>query len=107
LRTRLQRSVGRGLTKFVGRQAEMEALGRAEEFARAGARPDRRSDGRAGGGQVAAFFEFKAKNRLGWMVLEALSVSHGKASAYFPVIDLLDGQVGRKPYQPRLTSTIS
>src|SRR5262249_42778799 len=34
-------------------------------------------------------FEFKAKNQSGWMVLEAFSVSHGKASAYLPVIDLL------------------
>ena len=28
------------------------------------------------------FFEFKAKNQSGWMVLEAFSVSHGKASTY-------------------------
>ena len=36
LRTRLQRAVGRGLTKFVGRQREMEALRYALEQARAG-----------------------------------------------------------------------
>jgi len=36
LRTRLQRSAGRGLTKFVGRHYEMEALRRAAEQARAG-----------------------------------------------------------------------
>jgi len=36
LRTRLQRSAGRGLTKFVGREREMEALKHAAEQARAG-----------------------------------------------------------------------
>jgi class 3 adenylate cyclase len=36
LRTRLQRSVGRGLTKFVGREPEMEALKHASEQAKAG-----------------------------------------------------------------------
>src|SRR5271154_2621433 len=35
LRTRLQRSVGRGLTKFVGRERELEALGLAAEQAKA------------------------------------------------------------------------
>jgi hypothetical protein len=34
LRTRLQRSAGRGLTKFVGRQREMEVLKHAAEQAK-------------------------------------------------------------------------
>ncbi len=43
LRTRLQRSAGRGLTKFVGRQREMEAMKHAAEQARRGtARSSRR-----------------------------------------------------------------
>jgi tetratricopeptide (TPR) repeat protein len=45
----------------------------------------------AGVGKSRLYFEFKAKNQSGWMVLETFSVSHGKASAYFPVIDLLHG----------------
>jgi adenylate/guanylate cyclase family protein len=36
LRTRLQRSAGRGLTKFVGREREMEALAHAADQAKAG-----------------------------------------------------------------------
>jgi hypothetical protein len=36
LRTRLQRSAGRGLTKFVGRKREMEALKHAAEQAKSG-----------------------------------------------------------------------
>src|SRR6202163_1262924 len=35
------------------------------------------------------FYEFKATSAAGWMVLETFSISHGKASAYLPVIDLL------------------
>jgi hypothetical protein len=45
----------------------------------------------AGTGKSRLLFEFKAKNQSGWMVLEAFSVSHGKASAYLPVLDLLHG----------------
>src|SRR6266851_2997910 len=40
-------------------------------------------------GKSRLFFEFKAVVQPGCLVLEAYSVSHGKASAYLPVIDLL------------------
>ncbi|MGC2275177.1 MAG: AAA family ATPase, partial [Candidatus Binatus sp.] len=89
LRTRLQRSAGRGLSKFVGREREMEALKRAAEQARAGRGQLVAAMAEAGTGKSRLFFEFKAKNQSGWMVLETFSVSHGKAAAYFPVIDLL------------------
>ncbi len=89
LRTRLQRSAGRGLTKFVGREREMEAMGGAAEQARAGRGQIVAAMAEAGTGKSRLFFEFKAKNQSGWMVLEAFSVSHGKASAFLPVIDLL------------------
>jgi len=42
-----------------------------------------------GVGKSRLFYEFKATSASGWMVLEALSISHGRASAYLPVIDLL------------------
>jgi hypothetical protein len=44
-----------------------------------------------GVGKSRLFYEFKVKNQSDWMVLETLSVSQGKASAYLPVIDLLHG----------------
>jgi len=94
LRTRLQRSAGRGLSKFVGRQAEMEALKRSAEQAKAGRGQIVAAMAEAGVGKSRLFFEFKAISQSGWMVLEALSVSHGKASAYLPVIDLLYGYFG-------------
>ena len=89
LRTRLQRAAGRGLTKFVGREREMEALEHAAEQAKAGPRADRRGDGGAGGRQVAPVLRVQGDVASGWMVLETFSVSHGKASAYLPLIDLL------------------
>jgi len=89
LRTRLQRSMGRGATKFVGRQAEMESLKRAAEQARAGRGQIVAAMAEAGVGKSRLFYEFKVTTQSGWMVLETFSVSHGKASAYLPVIDLL------------------
>ena len=91
LRTRLQRSVGRGLTKFVGREREMEALKHAAERARAGHGQIVAAMAEPGVGKSRLLFEFKATSQSGWMVLETFSVSHGKASAYLPVIDLLHG----------------
>ncbi len=89
LRTRLQRAAGRGLTKFVGRQREIDAMKHAAEQARAGHGQIVAAMAEAGTGKSRLLFEFKAKNQAEWMVLETFSVSHGKASAYFPVIDLL------------------
>src|SRR5262249_11540665 len=89
LRTRLQRSASRGYSKFVGRAREMQALNHAAELAKAGHGQIVAAVAEAGVGKSRLFYEFKAMNQSGWMVLETLSVSHGKASAYFPVIDLL------------------
>ena len=89
LRTRLQRAVGRGLTKFVGREHEIRALIHAAEQARGGHGQIVAAIAEAGTGKSRLLFEFRARNQSGWMVLEAFSVSHGKASAYLPVLDLL------------------
>src|SRR6266851_6170155 len=88
-RTRLQRAAGRGLTKFVGRQREMEAMEHAAEHAKAGHGQIVAAMAEPGVGKSRLLFEFKAVSQSGWMVLETFSVSHGKASAYLPVIDLL------------------
>jgi class 3 adenylate cyclase len=89
LRTRLQRAVGRGLTKFVGREREMEALRHAADLAKAGHGQIAAAMAEPGVGKSRLFLEFKATSQSGWMVLETFSVSHGKPSAYLPVIELL------------------
>jgi class 3 adenylate cyclase/tetratricopeptide (TPR) repeat protein len=89
LRTRLQQAAGRGFTKFVGRQLEMDAMKAAAEQAKAGHGQIFATVAEAGVGKSRLIFEFKAVSESGWLVLEAFSVSHGKASAFLPVTDLL------------------
>jgi predicted ATPase/class 3 adenylate cyclase len=89
LRTRLQRAAGRGLTKFVGRQREMDMLRHALEQAKGGHGQIVAAMAEAGVGKSRLFFEFKATSESGWLVLDALSLSHEKATAYAPLIDLL------------------
>ncbi|MBV8774680.1 MAG: AAA family ATPase, partial [Deltaproteobacteria bacterium] len=89
LRTRLQRAAARGLTRFVGRDREMDALRHALEQARAGHGQIVAAMAEPGVGKSRLFYEFKATLQYGCMVLEAYSVSHGKASSYVPVIELL------------------
>jgi class 3 adenylate cyclase len=91
LRTRLQRSAGRGYNKFVGRQRELDAMKHAAEQARAGRGQMVAAMAEPGVGKSRLLFEFKAVSQSGWMVLETFSVSHQKASAYLPVIELLHG----------------
>jgi tetratricopeptide (TPR) repeat protein len=67
----------------------METLKHAAELARAGHGQIVAAVAEPGVGKSRLFFEFKTKNQSGWMVLEAFSVSHGKASAYLPMLDLL------------------
>jgi class 3 adenylate cyclase/tetratricopeptide (TPR) repeat protein len=89
LRTRLQRAVGRGLTRFVGRVRELDSLRTALELAKAGRGQVVATVGEAGVGKSRLYYEFKAISQWECMVLEAFSVSYGKASTYLPIIDLL------------------
>jgi class 3 adenylate cyclase/predicted ATPase len=89
LRTRLQRAVGRGLTKFVGRAPEMDAMKHAAEQAKSGHGQIVAVMADPGIGKSRLLLEFKATSQSEWMVLETCSISHGKANAYLPVVDLL------------------
>ncbi|HLX38757.1 MAG TPA: adenylate/guanylate cyclase domain-containing protein [Candidatus Binataceae bacterium] len=89
LRTRLQASARRGLSKFVGRDHEMTQLHRALELVRAGHGQIVGAVGEAGVGKSRLFHEFKIISHADCAILETFSVSHGKASAYMPLIDLL------------------
>jgi class 3 adenylate cyclase/tetratricopeptide (TPR) repeat protein len=89
LRTRLQRAAVRGLTKFVGREREMDTLRHALEHATTGHGQIVAAIAEPGVGKSRLFYEFKATSQSGCMLLQAYSVSHSKASAYLPVIELL------------------
>ena len=91
-RTRLQAAARRGLTRFVGRDAEMEQLRRAQQLAGTGHGQVVAMVGEAGVGKSRLVYEFTHSHRLhGWRILESASVSYGKATSYLPVIDLLKG----------------
>ena len=69
LRTRLQRAVGRGLTKFVGkgREREMEALKHAAEQAKGGRGQIVAAMAEPGVGKSRLFFDSRRlPNRAGW-----------------------------------------
>src|SRR3984893_14436238 len=89
LRTRLQMAARRGLSRFVGRDREIEEMKRALERAKGGRGQLVAAMGEAGLGKSRLIYEFKVIAGGGCLVLEAFSVSHGKASAYPPVIELL------------------
>ena len=91
-RTRLQAAARRGLTRFVGRDGEIEQLRRAQQLANAGRGQVAAIVGEAGVGKSRLVYELIHSHRLhGWLVLESSSVSYGKATSYLPVIDLLKG----------------
>ncbi|XIA67979.1 adenylate/guanylate cyclase domain-containing protein [Bradyrhizobium sp. TZ2] len=94
-RNRLQASAPRGLTRFVGRDAELEQLRRALLLAAAGHGQVAAIVGEAGVGKSRLLYEFTHSRHLqGWRVLEGSSVSYGKAMSYLPVIDLLKSYFG-------------
>jgi class 3 adenylate cyclase/tetratricopeptide (TPR) repeat protein len=94
LRTRLEASAMRGLTKFCGRSSELDRVKQALELVRAGHGQVLAAVGDAGVGKSRLFYEFKVVASNGCMVLEAFAVSHGKVSPYLPVIQLLDEYFG-------------
>ncbi|MEA1028103.1 adenylate/guanylate cyclase domain-containing protein [Pseudomonas sp. N-137] len=89
LRTRLQLAAHRGLARFIGRQVELGHLHQALDQAKAGHGQVVAVVGEAGVGKSRLFHEFKERSWRGCLVLETFSVSHGKAFAYFPLIELL------------------
>ena len=84
-RTRLQATAGRGLTRFVGRDVELEQLWRVQQLA-----TDARGQvvaivGEAGVGKSRLVYEFAHSHRLqGWLILDGASVSYGKATTLPP-----------------------
>jgi class 3 adenylate cyclase/tetratricopeptide (TPR) repeat protein len=90
VRRRLQAAVARGLSRFVGRDHELESLQQALQQAGAGHGQMVAVVGEAGVGKSRLVYEFVHSHRTrGWLVLESASVSYGKATPYFPVLDLL------------------
>jgi len=89
VRTRLQAARARGLTRFVGRDAEMEQVRSAAEQARGGRGQLVAVVGEPGVGKSRLYYEFLHSHHAhGWLAVESGSVSYGKATAYLPLADL-------------------
>jgi class 3 adenylate cyclase/tetratricopeptide (TPR) repeat protein len=89
-RTRIQAGAARGLTRFVARQRELDAIGLALEMAAGGHGQVLALIGEPGVGKSRLVWEALRSDRIeGWLVLESRSVSYGRAAAYGPVRDLL------------------
>lgn len=90
MRTRMQAAAARGLTRFVGRQGELDTLAHALRSAGEGHGQVVALVGEPGVGKSRLIWEFTHSHRTqGWLALESGSVSYGKATAYRPLIDLL------------------
>ena len=97
VRTRFQAARARGFTRFVGRDAEMDQIRQAAAQARQGQGQLVAVVGEAGVGKSRLFYEFIHSHHVlgasdrAWRVLEASSVSYGKATPFLPLADLLRG----------------
>jgi class 3 adenylate cyclase/tetratricopeptide (TPR) repeat protein len=90
VRSRMEAAAARGLTRFVGRETELQSLNRALEKARAGHGQVVALVGEPGVGKSRLFWEFIHSHRThGWLVLEGSTASYTKSAVYLPVIDLL------------------
>ena len=108
-RTRLQAAAIRGLTRFVGRDAEIEHLSRLLGLAAASHGQVAAVVGEAGVGKSRLVSEFTHFHRVQeCLVLEAASVSYGKATGYLPVIELLKSyfQIGDRDHHREMRDKV-
>src|SRR5262249_15942047 len=89
LRTRLQRSASRGLSRFVGRGAELHQMNRALASAKSGRGQVVAVVAEPGLGKSRLFYEFQALEHGESLLLETFSAAHAKGSAYLPLLELL------------------
>ncbi|MGZ8444699.1 MAG: AAA family ATPase, partial [Candidatus Binatia bacterium] len=91
-RSRLQAAAARGLTRFVGRDKEIDQLRTALERASSAHGQVVALVGEPGLGKSRLFHEFTHSHLTqDWLIVESGSVSYGKTTPYLPLIDLLKG----------------
>jgi class 3 adenylate cyclase/tetratricopeptide (TPR) repeat protein len=89
-RTRVQAAAVRGLTPLVGRGTEIEVFSKLVEEAASGKGQILAMVAEPGMGKSRLVHEFtRHQLRPGWLVLEAASVSYGKATPHLPLIEML------------------
>jgi class 3 adenylate cyclase/tetratricopeptide (TPR) repeat protein len=94
-RTRFEAAARRGLTRYVGRSAEMEQIRGALDRASSGRGQVVTVVGDPGVGKSRLVWEVIHSHHVHrWRVLKSGSVPSGKSTSYLPVIDLLKGYFG-------------
>ena len=89
-RSRLQATAARGLTRFVGREAERRVMDATMDAVATGRGGAIALVGEAGVGKSRLAHEcVQVRRRAGWLVLEAAAVSYGQGTPFFPVIEIL------------------
>ncbi|MBI4962347.1 MAG: AAA family ATPase, partial [Desulfomonile tiedjei] len=93
--TRFDVSAERGLSRFIGRERELELLLDAFERAKAGRGQAVSIMGEAGVGKSRLLYEFrKAVANEDILFLEGKCLSYGRGVAYHPIIDILKSNFG-------------
>ncbi|NIS59708.1 MAG: AAA family ATPase, partial [Proteobacteria bacterium] len=88
--TRIEASVAKGLTKFVGREKELEALGEAFEKAQSGSGQVVGLVGEAGVGKSRLILELRLMLSKGeYSYFEGRCLHYGGSMAYLPILDIL------------------
>jgi class 3 adenylate cyclase len=96
LRGHFELALRRGLTKFVGREHEIAGIKRTLELTLRGNGQIVAMVGEASTGKSRLVYEFKVTIPAECKLLEAYSVSHGNASPWLPVLELLRSYFGLK-----------
>lgn len=90
VRSRLHAAIARGLTRFVGRETELEQIRKALERSASGHGQVIAVVGEAGVGKSRLVWELTHSHRTdGWRVVQAGVVAFGRATPYLAVVDLL------------------
>ena len=97
LKTKLDLSQRRGLSRFVGRERELDQIRHALDQAKGGRGQIVGVMGEPGLGKSRLFHEFKTTSQAGCLVVEAAAVSHGKATPYLPIVEVLKNYFSIKP----------
>ena len=94
-RTRLQVSARRGVTRFIGRDVELEQLRAALERAGRGRGQVMALIGEPGIGKSRLVWELVSSHRTqGWLVLQASAVAYGRSTPLLPVVQLVKAYLG-------------
>ena len=88
-------AAARGFSRFVGRDAEVEQLGRAVDRVQQGRGQVVAIVGEPGVGKSRVTFELtRSPGVKGWLILETGAFSYGTTASYLPVVNLLKRYFG-------------